>query len=464
MKLRSRLVVAVSAVTLVTLSLAFTAVSIAVNDSQQRQLDAALAAEAREEAHEAADLGHGAALQISDRPGPAANDVGPLTKYGVIYGTDAQVVAATPTFGGRPPALSLVDHPDGVPFNMWFGGEHLRGIFLPIPRHAPARMLLAAPRSDLDGDAAFLLRAGVLVFIVAVAWSVLVATWVVYRLTRDLHAIAEVARKVAAGDLSARVGPRPGDPETAQLASDVDAMIGQLGALINSQQRFIAHAAHELRSPLTTLYGELSHARRRERDATSYENAIDEALESTRKLMTLAEDLLALVRASSAGVDPTEPISTSTLVRAAIAPLRVEIAERALATVVDGDAMVCGHLRDLERMLRNLIENAMRHSPDGSTITVSTRSHDQSVEVDVIDEGAGVPEKDRDRIFEPFYRGNYERAGATPGAGLGLAIAREIARAHGGELALVATQRGSNGARFRVTLPAPAREHSVEQT
>ena len=105
MSLRARYVIAISAITLVTLGGAFAVVSLSVNASQRRQLDLALAQEAREEAAEAAMLG-GDELAISDRPGPAANDVGPLTKYGAIYGLAGEVLAQTPSWRGHPPRLA----------------------------------------------------------------------------------------------------------------------------------------------------------------------------------------------------------------------------------------------------------------------------------------------------------------------------------------------------------------------
>ena len=109
-----------------------------------------------------------------------------------------------------------------------------------------------------------------LVFIVAVAWTVGVATWMVRMLTRNQRRIAEVVRRVAAGDLSARVGALEASGDEARLVRDLDDMIERLSNLFSAQRVFIAHAAHELRSPLTALYGELALALRRSRDAEEY--------------------------------------------------------------------------------------------------------------------------------------------------------------------------------------------------
>ncbi len=450
MSLHARYVVAITAITLVTLGGAFAAVAVSVNTSQERQLDLALAHEAREEAAEAAILG-GDELAISDRPGPAANDVGPLTKYAALYGPDGAILAQTTTWRGAPPGLVELPEVASPSFDLWSGAEHLRGVHVDIPAHPGVTMLLAAPRSDLDGDARFLTRAMATVFALALLWTVLVAVVVVRRLTRGHQMIAGVARRVAAGDLDARIRMQGGDPEVVQLAQHIDTMIGRLGLLIGSQQRFIANAAHELRSPLTTLYGELSHALRRARDPSEYERVIHEALDATRRLRRLTEDLLAVARVGAADA-ASRPVDLRELGLEAAALVATEAEARAVRVVWEGPGRrVLGRGDDLVRLLRNLIENAVRHSPAGGRVTLRCEALGRRVALTVRDEGPGVAELDRTRIFEAFYRGASERA-THVGTGLGLTIAQEIARAHDGELRLL--EGGPPGACFALELPA----------
>ncbi|MBA3546028.1 MAG: HAMP domain-containing protein [Nannocystis sp.] len=453
MSLRARYVIAISAITLVTLGGAFAYVSISVNASQRRQLDLALAHEAREEAAEAAMLG-GDELAISDRPGPAANDVGPLTKYGVIYGPAGAVLAQTPSWRGRPPLLPELPERGGSAFDLWSGDEHLRGIHVDIPAHPGATMLLAAPRSDLDGDERFLVRAMATVFGLALLWTLLVAIVVVWRLTRDHRTIAVVARRVAAGDFDARIRMLSGDREVVQLAQDIDAMIDHLGVLIGLQQRFIANAAHELRSPLTTLYGELSHALRRSREPAEYERAIQEALGATQRLRRLTDDLLAVARVR-ADADTSEVVELADLCQEAASLVAADAEARKVEVRQHGtDLRVPGRREDLLRLLRNLLENAVRHSPAGGVVHLRCEQHGGHVELTVRDQGPGVAEVDRDKLFEAFYRGARERAANDGGTGLGLTIAREIALAHGGELGLVRLLEGdAAGACFLLKLP-----------
>ncbi|MCY1056553.1 HAMP domain-containing sensor histidine kinase [Nannocystis sp. SCPEA4] len=450
MSLRVRYVVATSAITLVTLGAASIAVTLAVNASQEHQLDLALVREAREEAAEADKLG-GDELAISNRPGPFANDVGPLTKYAVIYGSGDRVIAQTPSWQRDPPPLSELPPPDGNCFDLWSAHEHLRAVHVDLPSHDGSSLLLAAPRTDLDGDARFLARTMATGFAVALVWTVLVALAVVHRLTRDHRTIAEVARRVAAGDLDARIDLRHGDREIVQLARDIDAMIERLGLLLGLQKRFVANAAHELRSPLTTLYGELSHALRRSRDASEYERAIREALESTSRLRRLTEDLLAVARMGAIGDEPGEPGDIVELGREAIALVRHESDAKGITIEWDGPgARVVGRAGDLVRLLRNLLENAVRHTPAGGVVRVRSRPGPTRVELNVRDEGPGVPPAEREQIFEAFFRGTRERGANDGGTGLGLTIAREIAHAYGGQV-IVAADDGP-GAVFSVTL------------
>ena len=449
MTFRTRLVTAVSAMTFATLGVAFVAVSVAVNHAQERRLDEALLAEAEQDA-ERVTARAGETLVISDMPMPAANDVGPLTKYGAIYDGDGAVRARTSSFGNDVPALASVQRGPRVPFDFWHGREHLRGVIVPLRGAGDQVLLVAAQRVELDGDAAFLRRAMTVAFVLAVLWAGLVASWIVRHLTRDHQKIAEVAQRVAAGDLKARVEPRSGDAELAKLGRNIDEMIGRLEVLVESQQRFIALAAHELRLPLTTLYGELSLALRRSRDAESYRAAIGEALDSTRKLKELADDLLTLARS---GADRMGGSISSLLdvVRAAEAQVEAQAKERNVAFVRTGDdRMVMGSAGDLERLVRNLLENAVRHSPEGGRVTIELADRGDRVLLAVGDEGSGILPDEREKIFEPFYRGRGETERSSEGAGLGLAIVRQIARAHGGDVALAVAASGE-GARFEVT-------------
>jgi two-component system, OmpR family, sensor kinase len=447
--LRGRFAAASAAVTLLTSTAAFSTVWFVYGATQEKQLDAALLSEAREDALEAASpdtTSEAQSLTLHHA------DLAPRTKYGVVYDAGGQALGWTSNLTQARPGMDLGRHPAGAPFDLWWNNDHLRGVLVPLPQSPGRTFFLATSRGDLDGDNAYLARRMMFAALVAVLLSGAATSWLARVLTRDHERITAVARAVAAGDLSARIGPRSGDPELALLAADVDEMISRLAMLVETQQRFIANASHELRSPVTTLLGELSFALRRDRDASSYRASLEDALDSTRRLKALTEDLLTLAHIG-AGDRPREAVAVADVSRAAIRSTRAAAEARRVDVEVSCDgAVIDGHAGDLERLLRNLLENAIRHSPSGGRVRIEARSDAERAQVHVSDEGPGVPAEARERIFEPFFRLPADRAEAT-GTGLGLAIGRSIARAHGGELWLDDSQRGAH---FIVQIPVSA--------
>ena len=451
MKFRTRLVLTLSALTAVTVAAAFGTASFVVERSEERQLDEALRAEAHLEAGELAS--QRGDLHVNNRGGPAADDIGRLKKFAVIYGESGVVVDITSTFARGAPPYDSVAHPPGLAFDFWYGSEHLRGVFVAMPEHDHQVLLLAAPRSDMERDNDFLRRVMLVAALLSIGCTVLVTWRVVRRLTRGHEEIAEAARKVAAGDLGARVALTVGDDEVVQLARDVDEMVRRLAILVEGQQRFVAHAAHELRSPLTALYGELQLALRRSRSAAEYRSAIEEALDSARRLKALAEDLLALARIGSEREAPHTPVALGEVAKSAATWVAQEASRRHVDLAIEADgSMVLGHAIDLERLLRNLLDNAVRHCPEGGHVRVEAKTEGDMVHLSVVDDGPGVPLEDRERVFDPFFRAASERR-RDDGSGLGLAIVREIARVHGGDVR-VEEGPGGKGARFHATLPA----------
>jgi two-component system OmpR family sensor kinase len=428
MSLRGRFVAASSAIALVTLSGASTAVWLAYSGSQERQLDAALLAEATESPSEP----H-------------------VTKYRVVYDADGRATTWSRNLEIAHPRLESVRHLHGAPFDLWWNNEHLRAVLLDAPGEPGSSLLLAAARTDLDEDAAELARRMAVAVLAAVLVSALATWWIARVLTRDHERITAVARRVADGDLSARIGQLSDDPEMRRLGLDVDEMISRLAILVETEQQFIANAAHELRAPVTTLLGELSFALRRDRDAAAYREAIVEALASTRRLKRLTEDLLALARAGATEL-VREPVALADVARGAVRATLAAAEERGvvLETACNG-CVVEGHAGDLERLVRNLIENAVRHSPPGGRVRIEAAQEGDHARLQVSDQGPGVPSEVRERIFEPFFRLAADRA-EHAGTGLGLAIGRSIARAHGGDLWLD-DSRLRRGARFVARLP-----------
>ncbi len=451
MSFRQRIVALVCLVTLLVMGGAFVGVGRLFVSSQLQHLDEALLSLAREEATHLASTG----FTFSPEPGLDVDDTGPLLKHGAVYDDHGNVIALIHFDAVPPPSTSFASSKLGKPFDFELRGELLRGVVIAIPAHPSKRLLMAVTLKDMQGDEALIRRAMGLAVLVAVIWVGALVSYIVGRYTRGHRAIAEVARRVSDGDLSVRVGHVHQDPEVRPVAADIDHMVERLEVLVSSQQQFIAHAAHELRSPLTALYGELQLALRRPRTADEYREALQESLDSARRLRDLAESLLALARVGGGPVGTANRIELGPLVAHVIAQVTAAFEPgRVVFENHVGEGETIGRESDIERLFRNLLENASRHTPKGGRVRVRSHADDTFIYLTVSDEGAGVKIEDQDRIFEPFYRAPTTRAVIQDGAGLGLAISKEIVRVHRGELLLVSGETGDlPGACFRVSLP-----------
>ena len=455
MTLHARLVTAVTVLSIVLLGVALTVVWFSVGAAQREQPDANLRAAAIEEAHEVAVRG-GRTLTLglrgNDDDDANAGEDPTFAKYGVIYGPDAVPLAWTANMQGQVPPLSSFRSPKSTCFDFRIGVEQARGILVDVPRHPGSKLLIGASRADLDREISFLGRALLIAFAAVVVFTALFAAQIVRRFTHGYEAIAAVTRRVADGDLTARVDTVVGSAELGRLQIDINRMCTQLDSLFSSQRRFVAHAAHELRSPLTRLYGELSLALRRTRTPEEYRFTIEQALDATRRLKLLAEDLLELARLDAHTDEPWRDVSLAEVMESAEQSIAEDLRDKRVALDLRVPAVnVRTRRTDLERMLRNLLENAVRHSPPGDKVSVTATTSSSVIVILVADSGPGVAAADRPRVFEPFWRGTDQQASGAPGSGLGLAIARQIARAHGGDIDLEEAPRG--GALFRITLP-----------
>ena len=267
---------------------------------------------------------------------------------------------------------------------------------------------------------------------------------------RALRPVTMIRRRVAAitsRDLAARVPEPDTHDEIAELARIMNSMLGRLETASIQQRRFIADASHELRSPLTTLRMKtevaLAHPER-----TNWARTTEQVLREIERLSGLVDDLLLLARASDAPGVRTATVELDDLVHTEAERLT----ERGVTAVQVGGvspAQVRGDVSELSRLLRNLGDNAERHAE--STVRLTLRTNETEAVLDVDDDGAGILPSQRERIFQRFTRLDDARTREAGGSGLGLALAREIALAHTGELEVLPNDLG--GARFRLRLP-----------
>ncbi|MFF7858656.1 ATP-binding protein [Streptomyces sp. NPDC007904] len=293
-----------------------------------------------------------------------------------------------------------------------------------------------------------LLRAGLvgLVLIAAVAY------FTVRIALRPVEAIRALTASVTASDPRERVTVPATGHEITALATTINTTLQRLDDAAAQQRRFVADAAHELRSPLTTLLASLEVALAYP-ERTDWPAAVTTAARQTRRLHALAEDLLLLARLDTR----TSVAGPETVDLTALASRLTEqypLTERPLTLTCDSTAPAHAHGNpdEYERLLRNLIDNAARHAAHRIQITI--RNQDAWVVLTVHDDGPGVPTEDAERIFERFVRLDDARSRDHGGTGLGLAIARDLAHRHGGTLTLAPR---TLGACFQLRLPrAPA--------
>jgi signal transduction histidine kinase len=273
-------------------------------------------------------------------------------------------------------------------------------------------------------------------------------TWLL--VGRALRPVERIRREVAdlsARDLSRRVPVPPVDDEVGRLARTMNEMLERLQQSTKRERGFVGDASHELRSPVAALRAQLEVARRgHDRTwAASDQEMLDEVL----RMASLIDNLLVLAR-SDARTDrqAQDVLDLDDVVLAEIGRARSSAATP-IGIGTFRPARVRGDAGELGRAVRNLVENAQRHAT--SSVLVELAAVDGSARLVVADDGPGIAEADRDRVFERFTRLDDARDRDHGGAGLGLAIVREVLRGHGGDVVVEA--RSGGGARFVVTLP-----------
>lgn len=263
----------------------------------------------------------------------------------------------------------------------------------------------------------------------------------VEELRRTAAAVSATARSTGAPALPVP----PSDDEVARLAVTLNDMLARLDAASARQRAFVADAAHELRSPLGSVRTQLEVAIAHP-DGQDWEAVADGSLADVARMTALVDDLLVLARLDE-GVGATRPVDVRELLEGLQGPRRVPVSvETTGALVVPGDP------RALDRAFRNLVDNAARHASAG--VVVGARRDGDEVVVDVADDGPGIGEPDRERVFERFTRLDEARHRDDGGTGLGLAIARAAVARHGGSLVARGRDDGRSGAVLHVRLPA----------
>jgi signal transduction histidine kinase len=308
---------------------------------------------------------------------------------------------------------------------------------------------LLATRRRMNGG---LLLVGVVVIPIAALGGRLLAAWAL----RPVDSLVAAIRTVDPERMGQRLSVPPGSAaEVAALAGAFDDLLDRLQASIESTRRFTADASHELRNPLSVLRTGLEVALRRPRPAEEYRDLLRRSLEEIQRVQTVVEGLLALARDAPGQLEPLEPrpVDLSDLVAQTAASFAA-VAGEARVTIeqsVPTGLTVPGDPALLRLLVFNLLDNAIRHSPEGGTVALRAEEREDGVRLLVEDGGPGVAAADRERLFGRFYRAGRGPDGGV--GGLGLAVVRWVAERHGGLVRLLDRERG---AAFEVLLPAAA--------
>lgn len=300
-------------------------------------------------------------------------------------------------------------------------------------------------------------------FVLTVGISALGGYFLARRALLPVSKMADRARTITAESLGERLPVVNPDDELGYLARVFNETFARLERSFNQLRRSTADASHELRTPLTAIRAVGEVGLREPRDENAYREIIGSMLEEVDRLGRLVEELLTLSRADAGHVKLNEErVDLGALAKEVRDHLGVLAEEKRQTIVAESTGQVITKVDRLvlRQALINLVDNAIKYSPERATIRISVGAEDSMVFVEVIDAGTGIPLEHQKAIFERFYRVDKARSRESGGTGLGLSITRWAVEAHGGRIELESEE--GKGSRFRIVLPGPEGNTLVE--
>ncbi|HXA41371.1 MAG TPA: HAMP domain-containing sensor histidine kinase [Candidatus Solibacter sp.] len=388
-----------------------------------------------------------------------------------LVGSDGSTLFSTGAIDGQPPPVSadLLRQAD-LNGSVLATVEASKGVFL----RESIRRLTGPSTTQLTASAAYVvagqpmgpvvdslntLRTYLALAALCSLVGALAASWLVAgRALRPVDAMADTAEEIGrTRDLSRRLPALDTGDEVSRLSDSFNSMLAELQdayqrleATLATQQRFVADASHELRTPLTTIRGNVGLLLGGKQIAdTDRTDALRDIDEESERMTRLIQELLTLARADAGQHLEMAPVDVAGVAADVCRQARRLHPERRLDLKDGKAAPVVGNVDSLRQLLWILVDNAVKHTPGGSGITVAVERAGSDVRISVDDEGAGIPPTERQRVFERFHQADPSRSGE--GTGLGLAIAAWIAKEHRGEIQVGESESG--GASFRVRLP-----------
>jgi signal transduction histidine kinase len=374
-----------------------------------------------------------------------------------------QVVQADGTvLGSQPPNAPHFGAPDTQSVRE-VGNLAIASAGIPDARFGPLFVEYSRSMENVDSTINRLWLFLALGVIGGTALAALAGIAIAGRAMRPIATLTNTARSIATTrDPSHRIPEPERDDEVGELARTLDQMLRQLDAarseteqMMQLQREFVADASHELRTPLTSILANLELLQERlasEPGTDDEQEAVGSALRSSKRMSRLVSDLLLLARADAGRTGARHEVDLAEVASAALAEVRPTADGHRLTISEAGPVPVQANEDELHRLAVNLLDNGLRHTPDGSEIKVAVERRNGDAVLEVSDDGPGIPAGMESQIFSRFVRGSgpADVAGDS-GTGLGLAIVKAVATSHGGDVEAGPSPTG--GARFTVTLP-----------
>jgi|GEM_PF-1425435 heavy metal sensor kinase len=348
--------------------------------------------------------------------------------------------------------LETVESIDGTP---------VRHLFLPIVREGKVQYVLQAEaslrlyRETLKGLVLLLTMGSATILLVA--W--LGSGWLAKKVLNPLDVLSTEAETMSESDLGKRLILGSPYQEFRRLTQAFNSVMDRFERSVESQRRFVDHAAHEMQTPLTVLQGHLEVALLKARTPDEYREALINNLEQVGRLISLTRSLLTLAKFTG-DTPPVRlaPLALGALIHDLLAELNLLFDERRITLSFESQPVpdVYGDAQWIKQAVINLLDNALRYTPSGGKVTVRLQTAGKWVTVIVEDTGHGIEPEHLPHLFERFYRTDWARAKDSGGTGLGLPIVKGIAAAHGG--AIEVTSRVNEGSVFTLRFPIPVQE------
>ena len=451
MSIRLRLTIYWTAITALILCAAGLLIVVMFARAMWETLDAALMEEADTTA---AAISHSAAAdttQVLQRLSQE-KDLGPGRRVRLI--ADGRVL-----FDAGDTGADLPDAPAVAKAIVNGARRRYRFAIVPLRVNGAAAFLQdGADAAPVRRTIAHLQNALLLVIPIILALCVAGGYWMAGWALAPLKEITGALGRLGPRDLRQRLPIPQIHDEAGQLIAAINQLLERLELAYAAQRRFVSEAAHELRTPLAVLRSGLEVTLQRPRDADETRTALVQAMSEVERLCAIAEDLLALARLEAepaverVPVDLAEIAAEASAMAETLAEARHQEFAQEFAVGARKRIVVNGSAADLRRVMLNLLDNAVKFTPEGGHIEISVSAQGPTALVAVRDSGPGIDPRDLAHIFDPFYR---SRGANGAGSGLGLALSREIVRRHGG--VIEATSRPAGGCEIQVRLPLASR-------